>query len=540
MKGASTSFGTVAGVAVLKPEEAHDYAFCSVAGGDAEKLRLHEATRKTVERIEALREKEGRLTENNGKPLVFDSHLMILEDDEYMGAILKRIDAETLSAERAVALVTSELIQRFEALDNPYFRDKAGDIRDIGDRLVRNLLGQSEFCYDAIPENSIIVARELTPGDVMQMVGKSVVGCVTEQGSTTAHFAILAKSFGLPVIVGIPDVESAVTDGDIIVLDLEKAEVLINPEEELLAAYREAEKEYRRELIELAAWINRPGLTGDGKSVLLEANIGGVEELPAVLDNGADGIGLFRTELLYLHATDFPSEDAQYEIYRRILEAMGGKPVTIRTLDIGGDKTLPYYKLTHEENPFLGLRAIRLCLREKTLFVTQLKALLRAGAYGNLKILLPMISGAEELREAKACILEASRTLEAEGKACARNIEVGIMIELPAAAVISDILAAECDFFSIGTNDLIQYTIGADRTNPHVAYLYKQDHPAVLRLIDMTVRNAHAAGIPVCVCGEAAGDPAFLPHLVKMDIDAYSMSAHRIPRIRRDISFLKT
>jgi phosphotransferase system enzyme I (PtsI) len=539
MKGVSTSFGTVIGVVVLKPEESLDYALYSTEGGDAEKARLREATKKASARIGELREKEQRMAGSGDKALVFDSHLMILEDDEYMGAILELIDSEALSAEGAVARVTSDLTERFKGLDNPYFRDKAVDIRDIGDRLLRNLLDQPEFCYDAIPDDSVIVARELTPGDVMQMAGKRVAGCITEQGSETAHFVILAKGLGLPAIVGIPKAGSVMADGDIVVLDLEKGEVVVNPEETVLAAYRDAEKAHRQELADLSAWTNRPSLTGDGDAVLLEANIGGPGDMDAVLLNGADGIGLFRTELLYLNATDFPSEDAQYTVYRNILEAMNGKPVTVRTLDIGGDKKLPYYDLPHEENPFLGLRALRLCLRERAIFITQLKALLRSGLHGNLKIMFPMISGVEELREAKACVAEASLALAAEGKTYAKDIEVGIMIELPAAAAISDMLAHECDFFSIGTNDLIQYTVGADRTNPNVAYLYKQDHPAVLRLIDMTVRNAHATGIPVCVCGEAAGDPAFLPYLVKMKLDAYSMSARRIPRIRRDISLLK-
>ena len=407
-------------------------------------------------------------------------------------------------------------------------RERAADIKDVSKRIISNLAGKGGDAFAITEANTIVVAHDLTPSDTAQLDRTKVIGFMTNIGGRTSHAAIMARTLEIPAVLGLGDITDAVKNGDTVILDGITGDVIINPSEEVIAEYQAKKEKYTAEQEELKKLIDVKTTTKSGKRVEVCGNIGKPEDVLGVIANGGDGVGLFRTEFLYMDRDNAPTEEEQYESYKFVLEKMEGKQVVIRTLDIGGDKTLPYLPLPQEMNPFLGYRAIRLSLDRKELFKVQLRALLRASVYGKLCVMFPMISGIQEFMQAKEIVEECKAELKAEGKEYSDTIQWGIMVEIPAAAVYADELAKYVDFFSIGTNDLIQYTLAADRMSEKVSYLYNPMHPAVLRLIKMTIDGAHKHGKWVGMCGEMAGDEAAIPTLVEYGLDEFSMSATSI------------
>ncbi|WP_289138166.1 phosphoenolpyruvate--protein phosphotransferase [uncultured Brevibacillus sp.] len=469
---------------------------------------------------------------------IFKAHLLVLEDPELVDTVKEKIEQEKVNAESAVSDVAQVFIGLFEQMDDEYMRERAADIRDVTKRIVSHLLGIAFAGPGELTEEVIVVAEDLTPSDTAQLDRRFVKGFVTDIGGRTSHSAIMARSLEIPAVVGTRVITDVVKPAATIILDGYEGIVIIDPSPEELADYERKQAEYAGRKAGLAKLVHEKTLTTDQHHVELAANIGSPGDLAGVLANGAEGVGLFRTEFLYMGREDFPTEDEQFLAYKQVLEQMGEKPVVIRTLDIGGDKQLSYLSMPEELNPFLGFRAIRLCLDNQELFRTQLRALLRASMYGNLKIMFPMIATLEEFRQAKQILEEEKKGLLEKGIAVSDRYEAGIMIEIPAAAMMADQLSREVDFFSIGTNDLIQYTMAADRMNERVAYLYQPYHPAVLRLIHNVIKAAHANGKWVGMCGEMAGDSIAIPILLGFGLDEFSMSAGSILPARQQISRL--
>ncbi|MED4568272.1 phosphoenolpyruvate--protein phosphotransferase [Brevibacillus agri] len=469
---------------------------------------------------------------------IFRAHLLVLEDPELVDTVKDKITQEMTNAESALHDVAQAFIGLFEQMDNDYMRERAADIRDVTKRVLAYLLGVNFFHPGSLTEEVIIVAEDLTPSDTAQLDRRYVKGFVTDIGGRTSHSAIMARSLEIPAVVGTQTITSAVQPSTLVILDGHEGVVIIDPSEEEIALYTRKQAEYAEQKAELEKLVHNPTITADQHHVELAANIGSPADVAGALANGAEGVGLFRTEFLYMGRDDFPTEEEQYLAYKQVLAGMGDRPVVIRTLDIGGDKHLSYLDMPEEMNPFLGYRAIRLCLDRQELFRTQLRALLRASAHGNLKIMFPMIATLEEFRAAKAILEEEKQGLQNSGVAVSDRIEVGIMIEIPAAAMMADVFAREVDFFSIGTNDLIQYTMAADRMNERVAYLYQPYHPAVLRLLRNVIEAGHSQGKWVGMCGEMAGDPVAVPILLGLGLDEFSMSASSILPARKQISQL--
>lgn len=459
---------------------------------------------------------------------VLEAHRLMLNDPMFAAGIEEKID-QGIAIEQAVRETESELVQLFAQLDDPYLRERASDIRDLSKRILMKLVGNSGQEGSGDQSGYIIISQELTPSDILGLDAPGIRGILTARGGPTSHVAIIARSLGIPALSGLPAEDlNSIQEGDLIVVDGIQGQALVNPAPELVASYRSKIKLEEARRIELERYRGQKGATKDGRSIEIALNIGDEKEAEALTELGADGIGLFRTELFYANREEWPTEEEQFLVYRQVLEKAGSRPVIVRTLDIGGDKALAYSGLKKEDNPFLGLRAIRLCLKEPDIFRTQLRALLRASVFGNLKIMLPMISGVHELAEAKAILSSVRAELESEGFAVAEHIPVGIMVEIPSAAVMADILVQEADFFSIGTNDLVQYTLAVDRLNDQVGYLYDHFHPAVLRLIRTVIEAGKRAGKWVGMCGEMAGDPLAIPLLVGLGIDELSMNKNRI------------
>ncbi|MCR8969428.1 phosphoenolpyruvate--protein phosphotransferase [Facklamia sp. 7083-14-GEN3] len=509
-----------------------------IEDSDQELARLSTAVNQAKAELEKIRQLAAvQLGEEEAQ--VFDAHLLVLSDPEFLAQVKSLIEEDKMNAEASLEQVADMFIATFEAMeDNPYMQERAADIRDVKQRLLAALLGVELPTPATIDHEVIVVARDLTPSDTAQLNKKYVKAFVTEIGGRTSHSAIMARSLEIPAIVGIKGVSKAVQQGENLIVDALEGQVILQPNEAELKEYRHKAEQFKKDQDELKKLVTSPSITSDGKTVEIAANIGTPKDVEGVIANGADGVGLYRTEFLYMDASDFPSEDDQYKAYRQVLEAVDGKGVVVRTMDIGGDKHLPYMKLPQEMNPFLGYRAIRISLDKKEMFKTQLKALLRASVHGKLKIMFPMIATISEFRQAKSIFEEAKQELQQAKVEYSDSIEVGIMIEIPAAAVLADQFAKEVDFFSIGTNDLIQYSMAADRMNEQVSYLYQPYNPSILRLVKFVIEAAHQEGKWVGMCGEMAGDQMAVPILLGMGLDEFSMSASSILKTRQLISRL--
>ena len=456
---------------------------------------------------------------------VFDAHLLVLADPELKTQVVDKITNEKVNAAAALEEVAATFIMIFEMMDDPYFKERAADIKDVTRRLTACLLGKSLPNPSLISEEVVVIADDLTPSDTAQLNKNLVKGFATNIGGRTSHSAIMARSLEIPAVVACKTITEDVNDGDMIVLDGIEGTVVVNPDEETVKAAVAKRDEYLAYREELKQLVNEKTVSTDGHHVELVANIGGANDLPGVKENGAEGVGLFRTEFLYMESAELPTEERQFEVYKEILEALEGKPVVVRTLDIGGDKEIEAIKMEKEMNPFLGVRAVRLCFQREDIFRTQLRALLRASVYGDLRIMFPMIATLGEFRKAKGILMEEKEKLVAEGIAVSDNFQVGIMIEIPAAAVLADQFAKEVDFFSIGTNDLIQYTFAADRMSSGESYLYQPYNPSILRLIKHVIDSAHKEGKWAGMCGEMAGEEMAAPLLLGLGLDEFSMSA---------------
>lgn len=502
----------------------------------AEKVRLKEACIKAKNQLAEIRAIADRKF-GVEKAAIFSAHLLLLADPEMLAAIEGKID-DGWNAEFAVQETANEYIQIFEAMDNRYMQERATDIHDVSTRLLAHLLGVEIPDYSSISKDVILVAEDLTPSITAQLDTSYVKGFITDRGGRTSHSAILARIMEIPAIVGTKTATQELVQGAPIIIDSTLGKVIMNATQEVLDEYLEKQQACIEQRQLLKQYRLCESVSADGHRVEIAGNIGKPQDVELVLANGGDGIGLFRTEFLYMHRHELPLEEEQFLAYKMVLEKMQGKPTVVRTLDIGGDKNLSYLKFAHELNPFLGLRAVRLCLAQQDIFRTQLRALLRASVYGNLKIMFPMIATLDEFREAKAILLEEKQKLRDEGIPVAETIEIGMMVEIPSAAVIADLFAQEADFLSIGTNDLIQYTLAADRMNEKVSYLYQPYHPAILRLVKMVIEAAHQNGKWVGMCGEMAGDEMAIPILLALGLDEFSMSAPSILTTRAQIANL--
>ncbi|MCQ6275081.1 phosphoenolpyruvate--protein phosphotransferase [Bacillus sp. V3B] len=534
LKGISSSSGIAIAKAyrLVEPDLSFEKKTIEDVGMEVERFQAALSTSKTE--LEAIREKANAEL-GADKAAVFEAHLLVLSDPELLSPIEDKIKTEQVNAEQALKEVADMCITMFEQMNNEYMKERASDIRDVTKRVLSHLLGVQMVNPSMISEETIIVAEDLTPSDTAQLNRQFVKGFTTNIGGRTSHSAIMARSMEIPAVVGTKTATEEIQNGDMIIVDGLKGEVHVNPTSEMIAQYEKEQVLFAEQQAEWAKLVNEKTVSADGHQVELAANIGTPKDLEGVVNNGGEAIGLYRTEFLYMGRTELPSEDEQFESYKAVLEGMNGKPVVVRTLDIGGDKELPYLDLPKEMNPFLGFRAIRLCLEEENLFRTQLRALLRASFYGNLKVMFPMIATLDEFREAKAILEEEKQKLVSEGIQVSDHIELGIMVEIPSTAVMAGQFAKEVDFFSIGTNDLIQYTMAADRMNERVSYLYQPYSPAILQLVKMVIDAAHKEGKWAGMCGEMAGDETAIPLLLGLGLDEFSMSATSILKARSQI-----
>ncbi|MFC5532296.1 phosphoenolpyruvate--protein phosphotransferase [Cohnella yongneupensis] len=500
--------------------------------------RLYEGIRRSKTEINRMKTELDEVV-GSEESSIFDAHLAILEDPVFMNEIQGIIQRQYKVAEVAVKEAIDHFVTMFDLLDDEYMKERALDIKDVGNRLLKHLLGVPEI---SLPEDSqpfILVVRELSPSQLVHLKPELVLGVVTMIGSPTSHAAIMARAFGIPMVMGVEGkLETPIATGDLVIVDGGGGLLHIDPTPDTVSRYTDLRRHQIEVKERLQTLAEVPAVTPDGVSLTLAANISSYKELQAAMRNGAEGVGLFRTEFLYMDRDHFPSEEEQFSVYKAVAEKLGGKSLIIRTLDIGGDKQLDYYEMPTEENPFLGFRAIRFSLDRKDLFKIQLRAILRASVYGDVHIMYPLIASVEEFRKANEVLEEARRELGAEGQPYNANIKVGIMIEVPAAVAIADLLAEEVAFFSIGTNDLIQFTLAVDRMNEKISHLYEPFHPAVLRMLRSVVNAAHKRGIPVNVCGELAGDVCALPIWLGLGIDELSLSAQAILPVKE--SMLRT
>ncbi|MEV5029110.1 phosphoenolpyruvate--protein phosphotransferase [Paenibacillus sp. LPE1-1-1.1] len=537
LKGIAASPGIAIARAFFIAAERFVPARQTISDSSVEVERFRQAVTIARDEIEAIR---ASAEERFGaeKAEIFEGHLMILEDPDFIEAIEQKVADDAINAEFALYEVAASFIELLQSMSDELLRGRAIDIEDVSGRIMSHLRGVPHMDLAGMSEECIIVARDLTPSDTAQLNLEYVRGFITEVGSRTSHSAIMARSLEVPAIVGIGQTIHDIPKHAYVIIDANQGIVIVDPSADELAVYRAKKQTDDLRRKELSLLKDQPTVSKDGKQVELAANIGKLEDIQRAIDNGAEGIGLFRTEFLYMGRSSLPTEEEQFTSYKYALEKMNPKPVVIRTLDIGGDKELPYMELPKESNPFLGQRALRLCLDRQDLFRTQLRALLRASRYGNLKIMFPMIAVLEELLEAKRLLEEEKQKLIAEGVLLAENIEIGMMVEIPAAAVAADLFAPEVDFFSIGTNDLIQYTMAADRMNENVSYLYQPWHPSLLRLIRFVIQAAEKEGNWVGMCGEMAGDETAIPLLLGLGLHEFSMSAGSILQARELIGEL--
>lgn len=530
IKGIGASAGIAVAKAFVMETPSFDIPSHKVEDVAAEKARFQDAIAQSKKELEAIREHTLREL-GPDKAEIFSAHLLIVEDPEIVSQVNDKIESENMNAAKALDEVAQTMIMIFESMDNEYMRERAADVRDVTKRVMAHILGVTFVTPASISEEVIIIAEDLTPSDTAQLNRKYVKGFATNIGGRTSHSAIMSRSLEIPAVVGTKVALEKIKNGDLVIIDGTEGDVFVNPSEDLVKEYEGKRAEFEAYKEELKQLVNEESITADGHKVKLAANIGTPNDLEGVLKNGSDAIGLYRTEFLYMDSETFPTEEEQYTAYKTVLEGMEGKQVVIRTLDIGGDKELSYLDLPKEMNPFLGYRAIRLCLEETDLFRTQLRALLRASAHGNLAIMFPMIATLEEFRAAKALLLEEEAKLKEEGIEVGQY-ETGMMVEIPSTAVMAKQFAKEVDFFSVGTNDLIQYTMAADRMNEKVSYLYQPFNPAILNLLHNVITEAHKAGKWVGMCGEMAGEELAIPILLGLGLDEFSMSASSILRAR--------
>ena len=496
--------------------------------------KLLDAQKKSKLQLISIRDKvKEKMGED--KAAIFDGHIMLLEDDDLMDEVKDKIKAEKMAASRALDEGVNEYCEMISQLDDPYLREREADLKDVGKRWLKNILGIRMKDLSNLDPETVVVAYDLTPSDTAQLDLKNAVGFITEIGGKTSHSAIMARSLELPAVVGVKDALKEMADGASIVMNGEVGEIIIEPDAEILKDYTEKREAYLKEKEELKKLIDEEAVTADGHKVELWGNIGSPEDIDAVLEAGATGVGLYRTEFLFMNSDHLPTEEEQYKAYRVVAEKLQGKPVTIRTMDIGGDKELPYMDLPKELNPFLGWRAIRISLVKQDIFKTQLRAILRASAYGQVKIMYPMVTSINEVRKANEILDECKRELDEIGKKYDKDIKVGIMVETPSVAIISYKFAKEVDFFSIGTNDLTQYFLAVDRGNELVASLYDSFNPAVLEAIQKVIDAGHDRNISVSMCGEFAGDRRATELLLGMGLDAFSMSASSVLQVKKKI-----
>lgn len=537
LKGIAASDGVAISKAYLLVEPDLSFSSENISDVDGEVEKFKAAVNQSkVELTQIRNNAEKQLGAD--KAAIFDAHLLVLEDPELLNPIEENIRNNKVNAPTALQEVSNNFISIFENMDNEYMKERAADIRDVSKRILAHILGVELPNPSMINESVIIVGEDLTPSDTAQLNKEFVKGFATNIGGRTSHSAIMSRSLEIPAVVGTKDITDRVKHGDSLIIDGLTGDVIIDPSEDEVLAYEQKQKDFFAEKQELAKLVNDDSVSKDGVHVELAANIGTPNDLEGVKNNGAQGIGLYRTEFLYMGRDNMPSEDEQFEEYSKVLKEMDGKRVVVRTLDIGGDKELSYLNLPKEMNPFLGYRAIRLCLDQTDIFRTQLRALLRASEYGKLNIMFPMIATIQEFRDAKAILLEEKEKLVSEGVKVDDDIEVGIMVEIPATAALADIFAKEVDFFSIGTNDLIQYTMAADRMSERVSYLYQPYNPAILRLIKQVIEASHKEGKWTGMCGEMAGDNTAVPLLLGLGLDEFSMSATSILKARKQIKEL--
>lgn len=532
LKGIAASDGIAAAKAYMLVQPDLSFSETSIDDSEAEIKRLDDAVEASKSELELIKQKA---TENLGEEeaQVFEAHLTILADPELLGQIKDKIKNDKVNAEAALKSVTDMFIEMFEAMtDNAYMQERAGDIRDVTKRIMSHLLGVTLPNPALIQEEVIIVAHDLTPSDTAQLDRNYVKGFITDIGGRTSHSAIMSRTLEIPAVVGSGTATTDIQEGEMVIIDGINGDALVDPTDAELADYKQKAAEFAAQKEEWARLKDAKSVSADGKEVLLGANIGTPDDVLGANDNGAEAVGLFRSEFLYMNSNELPTEDEQYEAYKSALEGMSGKQVVVRTMDIGGDKELPYLPLPEEQNPFLGYRAIRICLNRQDIFRTQLRALLRASKYGRLAIMFPMIATVQEFKDAKAIFEEEKANLVASGVEVSDDIQVGMMMEIPAAAMIADKLAKYADFFSIGTNDLIQYSMAADRGNERVSYLYQPYNPSILRLIKNIIDASHKEGKWTGMCGEMAGDQIAVPLLLGLGLDEFSMSATSILKTR--------
>ncbi|WP_414739264.1 phosphoenolpyruvate--protein phosphotransferase [Macrococcoides caseolyticum] len=537
LKGIGASDGIAIAKAYLLVEPDLSFNNEKVADVDAEVEKFKAAINQSKVELTQIRN-NAEIALGPDKAAIFDAHLLVLEDPELINPIEDNIRNNQMNAAASLSEVSTNFITIFESMDNEYMKERAADIKDVSKRVLSHILGVSLPNPTMIDEPVVIIAEDLTPSDTAQLNKQFVQGFATNIGGRTSHSAIMSRSLEIPAVVGTKNITDAVQQGDFVIVDGIAGEVIINPDEQTITGYKARQAAFLQEKEELKQLVNDKTVTKEGKHVELAANIGTPNDLEGVKNNGAEGIGLYRTEFLYMGRDAMPSEDEQFEAYKKVLSEMDGKRVVVRTLDIGGDKELPYLNLPKEMNPFLGYRAIRLCLDQQDIFRTQLRALLRASIHGKLSIMFPMIATINEFREAKAILEEEKANLIADKVKVADDIELGIMVEIPSTAAMADIFAKEVDFFSIGTNDLIQYTMAADRMSERVSYLYQPYNPAILRLIKQVIDASHKEGKWTGMCGEMAGDSTAIPLLLGLGLDEFSMSATSILSARRQIKNL--
>ncbi|MBP9477911.1 MAG: phosphoenolpyruvate--protein phosphotransferase [Sebaldella sp.] len=535
-KGIGASEGISIGKAMLFIEEEivipQDKISEAQVGTEIDKLL--DAQRKSKTQLISIRDKvKDKMGED--KASIFDGHIMLLEDDDLLSEVKDKIKAEKVTSAKALDEGVAEYCEMISQLDDLYLREREADLRDVGKRWLKNILGVRMKDLSNLDPETVIIANDLTPSDTAQLDLINAVGFITEVGGKTSHSAIMARSLELPAIVGVPKALTEIADGASLIMDGETGDLVVDPSDELLKEYKEKREVYINEKMELRKLINEDAVTEDGHRVEIWGNIGSPNDVEAVLEAGATGVGLYRTEFLFMNSDHLPTEEEQYQAYRVVAEKMQGKPVTIRTMDIGGDKELPYMDLPKELNPFLGWRAIRISLVKQDIFKTQLRAILRASAYGQIKIMYPMVTSINEVRKANEILDECKKELEEIGKKYDKNIKVGIMVETPSVAIIAYKFAKEVDFFSIGTNDLTQYFLAVDRGNELVASLYDSFNPAVLEAIQKVIDAGHDRNISVSMCGEFAGDKRATQLLLGMGLDAFSMSASSMLQTKKTI-----